>query len=208
MKLLLPIFVLGLTAVLMCSAQDQPTDTKPVDAAAEAVPPARSLPPQKPFFKRLLTVEAVTATVPGAILQQVHDWPNEWGRKRSGFEKRIGSLYGQFVLGVMIEDGVKAIHHEDTRYHRLGRGNFFLRTGHVISDTVTARRDDGGRTLAFSMPANAYGSWAIATLWSPHEYRNARSIFEWGSAGVGAIAGTNFAKEFWPDLKSVFHKKK
>ena len=153
-------------------------------------------------------MEALTSTVPGAILQQVHDWPDEWGKKRLGFEKRVGSLYGQFVIGVLIEDGVKAIHGEDTRYRRLGQGNFFKRTGHVITDTVTARKPDGSRTVALSMPANAYGSWAIATLWSPREYRTAESIFEWGTAGMGVSAGTNLLREFWPDLKGIFHKKK
>jgi len=66
-----------------------------------------STPLHQPVLKRLFSVAAVTSTVPGAILQQVHDWPDEWGRKRLGFEKRLGSLYGQFVIGVLIEDGVK-----------------------------------------------------------------------------------------------------
>jgi len=199
--------VLSLAGAVVCRAQDQAPapEAKPADAPAEAAP---ATPPDTPLLKRLFSVQALTATVPGAILQQVHDWPDEWGKKRSGFEKRIGSLYGQFVIGVLIEDGVKAIHHEDTRYRRLGHGNFFLRTGHVIIDTVTARRPDGGRTVALSMPANAYGSWAIATLWSPREFRNAGSILEWGSAGVGVSAGTNLVREFWPDVKSIFHKKK
>jgi len=178
------------------------------DRAPEAKPAAPSIQPRKPLLKRLFSVQALTATVPGAIMQQVHDWPGEWGRKRLGFEKRLGSLYGQFVVGVLIEDGVKAVHHEDTRYRRLGRGNFFRRTGYVIANTVTARKPDGSRTVALSMPANAYGSWAIATLWSPRELRTAGSIFEWGSAGVGASAATNLAREFWPDLKGILHKKK
>ena len=153
-------------------------------------------------------MQAVTATIPGAIVQQFHDWPEEWGKHRDGFEKRVGSLYAQFVIGVAIEDTVKAIHHEDTTYRRLGQGNFFRRTAHVITDTVTARKPDGSRTMALSLPANAYGSWAIATLWSPREFRNAESIFEWGSAGLGVSAGTNLAREFWPDIKSIFRKKK
>jgi hypothetical protein len=197
--------VLSLAGAAVCFAQDQPPDVQPADPAVDAVP---STPPHTPLLKRLFSVQALTATVPGAVLQQVHDWPNEWGTKRSGFEKRIGSLYGQFVIGVLIEDGVKAIHHEDTWYRRLGHGNFFQRTGHVITDTVTARRPDGSRTVALSMPANAYGSWAIATLWSPREFRNAGSIFEWGTAGVGVSAGTNLVREFWPDVKSIFRKKK
>ena len=84
-------------------------------------------------------------------------------KKRLGFEKRLGSLYGQFVVGVLIEDGVKAIHREDTRYRRLGQGNFFRRMGHVVTDTVTARKPDGSRTVALSMPANgARRAWAPA----------------------------------------------
>jgi hypothetical protein len=194
-----------LAAAVVCRAQDRAPQANPADAAGKAAP---STPPRKPLLKRLFSVQAVTATVPGAILQQVHDWPGEWGKKRLGFEKRLGSLYGQFVIGVLIEDGVKAIHREDTRYRRLGQGNFFKRTAHVIADTVTARRPDDSRTVALSMPANAYGSWAIATLWSPREFRNAESIFEWGTAGMGVGAGTNLVREFWPDLKSIFHKKK
>jgi hypothetical protein len=61
--------------------------------------------------------------------------------------------------------------------------------------------------MAWSLPANAYGSWAIATLWSPREYRSAASIAEWGTAGLGGTAGLNFFREFWPDLKSVFQRK-
>ena len=194
-----------LTGAVAVRAQDGPPEAKPPDAAAAAAP---STPLHQPILKRLFSVAAVTSTVPGAILQQVHDWPGEWGRKRLGFEKRLGSLYGQFVIGVLIEDGVKAIHREDTRYRRLGQGNFFKRTGHVITDTVTARKPDGSRTEAFSMPANAYGSWAIATLWSPREYRTAESIFEWGTAGMGVSAGSNLLREFWPDLKDIFHRKK
>ncbi len=192
---------------MVCRAQDNPAapaaDPPAVDAKTPA--PAQN---KKPFLKRAFSVEAATATIPGAVVQQFHDWPEEWGKRRDGFEKRVASLYGQFVIGVAIEDTVKAIHYEDTTYRRLGQGNFFRRTAHVITDTVTARREDGSRTVAYSMPANAYGSWAIATLWSPREFRNAGSIFEWGTAGMGVSAGANLAREFWPDIKSVFRKKK
>lgn len=184
-----------------CRAQESPS-------SVENPSPVAGSAPNSPFFKRLFSLEAIGATLPGAALQQIHNWPDEWGKHRAGFEKRVASLYGQFVIGVLIEDGVKAIHKEDTRYRRSGQGNFFRRTGHVIARTVTARNPSGGRTMAWSMPANAYGSWAIATMWSPREYRTAASIAEWGTAGMGTVAGTNFLKEFWPDLKSVFRGRK
>ena len=167
----------------VCRAQESaaPVAVEPAELKAEAVnPPVEEAAAarKKSFLKRMFSVQAVTATVPGAIIQQFHDWPEEWGKKRDGFEKRAASLYGQFVIGVAIEDGVQAIHHENTTYRRLGRGNFFRRTAHVITDTVTARKPDGSRTMSYSLPANAYGSWAVATLWSPREFRNAESIFE------------------------------
>ncbi len=159
------------------------------------------------FWKRMFTLEAFTATVPGAVVEQLHDWPNEWPRNRFGLGKRVASLYGQFVVGAAIEDGVRALDKEDTAYRRLGTGNFFRRTGHVISGTLVARRPGDRHTFAFSVAANAYGSWAIATLWSPPELRNARSIFGWGSANMGSFAMGNFVREFWPDFKAVFHRK-
>jgi hypothetical protein len=60
----------------------------PADATAKAAP---SIPPHKPILERLFSMQALTATVPGAILQQVHDWPGEWGKKRLGFEKRASA---------------------------------------------------------------------------------------------------------------------
>jgi hypothetical protein len=189
---------LALAASGVCSGQDAAA------GVTDQTPPAK----KQSFLKRMFSLQALTATVPGAVLQQVHDWPEEWGKQRAGFEKRAASLYGQFVIGAAIEEGVMTLHHEDPTYHRLGHGNFIKRTAHVITDTVTARKPDGRRTISLSMPANAYGSWAIATLWSPREYRSAGSIFEWGSAGVGTAAGSNFAREFWPDVKAVFRRKK
>ncbi len=208
--------LLLVTIAVVCHAQEEaapPASATPATAAPNSAPASttsattNNLPPQKPLLKRFFSVQAVTSTLPGAILQQFHDWPAEWGKDRLGFEKRVASLYGQFVIGLTIEAGVKAVHHEDTRYRRRGYGNFFGRTAYVVEHTVLARKDDGNLTMAYSMPANAYGSWAIATLWSPREFRTPGSIFEWGSAGMGTMAGTNFLREFWPDLKSVFKKK-
>ena len=193
---------------LVCHAQDEGAPAT-VQPAADAPAGESASPPQRfvDSVKRLFSVEALTSTLPGAVLQQWHDWPGEWGRNGYGFGKRAASLYGQFVIGVAIQDSIKALDHEDTRYHRLGRGNFFRRTAHVVTGTLVVNKREGGRMFAWSVPANAYGSWAVATLWSPREYRNGASIMEWGSAGVGTMALGNFAREFWPDVKGIFHHK-
>ena len=176
-----------------------PVLPSPAQAAANA-------PGKANFWKRMFTLEAFTATVPGAVVEQIHDWPNEWPENRFGLGKRVASLYGQFVVGAAIEDGVRSLDKEDTRYRRSGRGNFFVRTGHVVKETLVARQPGGRQTFAFSVAANAYGSWAIATLWSPAELRTPRSIFGCGSANMGSFAIGNFVREFWPDVKLVFHR--
>ncbi|HKE29987.1 MAG TPA: hypothetical protein VKB88_46905 [Bryobacteraceae bacterium] len=214
MPLLIP---MCLIAGLVCRAQEaNPSTTPPGPADPDATATVQPAQPVQPYrntrrfvdsVKRLFSVEAVTSTLPAAALEQMHDWPGEWGEHGSGFAKRVGSLYAQFVIGVAIEDSVKALDHEDTHFTRMGHGNFFRRTAHVVTSTVLAHKPDGSRMVAWSLPANAYGSWAIATLWSPREYRNAASIAEWGTAGMGATAGLNLFREFWPDLKSLFRRK-
>ena len=197
-----------------CQAQDNPgsgvVQPPPAAVAPQAQPGPDPIPqtPQKPFYKKLFTAQAFLATVPGATVQQLHDWPGEWGKSGAGFEKRAASLYGQFVIGALIEDGVKVIHKEDTRYRRRGEGNFFKRTGYAIATTFVARRPDGGNTPAFSLLANAYGSWAIATRWSPRELQTPASIAQWGTTGLGVTVVADVFREFWPDLKKRFHSKR
>jgi hypothetical protein len=141
------------------------------------------------------------------LLDQWHPFPKEWGEGTRSVEKRVASLYGQFVIGDALERTVCAIDHESTRFTRRGSGGFFPRFAHVVIDTVVARKPDGSRLPAYSMLANDYGSWAIATLWCPPSERTARSIFGWGTGNVGVRAGGNLFREFWPDIKSAFRKK-
>jgi len=196
------------TTVTEQTVTDQPASAAPV-VPITAVTPAVSPASQSAFsgfFKDLISPRALLATAPGTLLDQIHEFPKEWGTGVRGAEKRAASLYGQFVIGDIIERSVKAIDHEDTHYRRLGAGNFFTRTGHAIAFTVAARTPNGF-SPAYSTLANDYGSWAIATLWSPRSLRTPGSIFEWGTGNVGVRAGGNFLREFWPDVKSIFKKK-
>ncbi len=159
------------------------------------------------FLHDLFSTKALIATAPGTLIDTWHPFPKEWGVGHVALEKRIGSLYGQFVIGEALERGVIALDHESTHFTRSGQGGFFPRMGHIIVDTVVARRPDGSRLPAYSMLANDYGSWAIATLWCPRSLRNPESIFVWGTGNVGVRALGNMYREFWPDVKSIFHKK-
>ena len=159
------------------------------------------------LLKKIFGPQAIFATAPAALADQVRRFPAEWEQNWNGFGKRAASEYGQYVVYAGIESTVQAIHKEDPRYFRRGKGNFFQRTGHVIARTFVARKQGGGDTFALSLPAAAYGSWAIASRWNPRSLRTPMSIFEWGSSGVEMKASSNFFREFWPDVKSLFRKK-
>jgi hypothetical protein len=194
------------SACLQLYAQEEnaPDSSKPDPAMVATAAPQSAY---SGFFRDLVSPKAFIATAPGAALDQLHPFPKEWGEGTVAFEKRTASLYGQFVIGDFFERSVCALDHESTLYRRRGTGGFFARFEHVVVGTVVARKPDGSRLPAYSMLANDYGSWALATLWSPRSLRTAGSIFEWGTGNVGVRAGGNLVREFWPDIKSVFHKK-
>lgn len=204
-------------------AQDNATQPKPEDPAiaSQAAPAAldQAAEPSDPaiwpdwktreiiLLKKIFGPPALLSTAPAALADQIRTFPKEWGRNGRGFGKRAASEYGQYVFYVGIEGAVQALHKEDPRYFRLGEGNFFRRTAHVIVRTFVARKQGGGDTIALSLPAASYGSWAIATRWNPRSLRTPMSIFEWGSTGVEMKASANFIREFWPDVKKFVRKK-
>ena len=161
------------------------------------------------LLKKVFGPQAIVATAPAALADQFRTFPKEWGSEWnwSGFGRRAASEYGQFVIYAGIESVVQALHKEDPRYFRLGKGNFFRRTAHVVTGTFVARKKDGGSTFALSLPAASYGSWAIASRWNPRSLHGPVSILEYGSTGVEMKASANFFREYWPDVKSLFRKK-
>src|SRR5580698_8345086 len=98
-------------------AQEPPVPTVEQPQAEQQpvtpVAPAISVPTNPPdpvhsFWGDLVSPRALLATAPGTLLDQIHEFPKQWGTGVSGAEKRAASLYGQFVVGDLIERGVTA----------------------------------------------------------------------------------------------------
>lgn len=156
------------------------------------------------FLRKLVGPQAIWETVPGAAFDTARNFPGQWGRTGSGVAKRLGSQYGQFLVGESIELGVSALHHEDPRYFRMPDAGFGHRLGHALASTVVVRGIDGHPTPGLARLADVYGSWAIATSWNPPDQRNPRKIAAYGSLGLGIKEGGNLFREFWPDVKRRF----
>jgi hypothetical protein len=203
LKLAAPILcvcVLAAAAQAQDDAVPQPSlETVPAAAVVDAAPAPSSL------LRDLFAPGVFGQTFAAAVSDQIRRFPVEWGHGAThGFGARSASEYGQVAVGNLIESGVQAWHREDPRYFRRGSGNFFVRTFHVIENTVVVHATDGTRTVSLALPASAYGSWAIAARWYPDYLHGAASFFHYGSLNVGMKAAGNFFREFWPDVKSVF----
>ena len=194
-----------------------PADTvampAPAEAPATATAPAPAAPPPAPFippkwsdrrgvfFKRLFGPQAILETVPGTAFDTARNFPRQWGRTIRGTGQRLGSQYGQFAIGEVIEMGVSFLHKEDPRYFRMPDARFGRRLGHALASTVVVRGVDGTPTVAFSRLANVYGAWAIATTWNPPDQRSVGKIATYGTMGLSIKAASNVFREFWPDVK-------
>jgi hypothetical protein len=154
------------------------------------------------YLKSFIRPSAIFSNLLIAGLEEGRNFPHEWRRTGSGFEKRLGSQYAQYFLDNTIELGISSLHGEDNRYVRMGRGSFFARFGNVLKSTVVASSTHGGQTVALGQIAGAYGSWAIASqVWEPPSEQRGSRILLWGSVNLAAKGGGNLIKEFGPDLR-------
>lgn len=203
----------------LASAQEpsEPTSAQPPATASPAVsdesaPAAAPVSPPKwsdrrnVFLKKLFGGQAILETMPGTAFDTARGFPRQWGRGGVGIAKRIGSQYGQFVVGEFIEAGVSIVHKEDPRYFRMPGERFGRRLRHSLVSTVVVRGVNGSPTIGIARLANVYGSWAIATTWNPPDQRNIWKIAGWGTLGLGIKAGSNVFREFWPDVKKRLKK--
>lgn len=159
----------------------------------------------KAYLKSLVSGNAIVSNFLIAGFEEGRNFPHEWNRTWLGYEKRVASQYGQFILDNTIELGIASIHREDNRYVRLGTGGFWRRFGNVARSMVVVSDTQGRHTVALGQIAGAYGSWAIASqVWEPRSEQSLGSVMVWGSVNVAAKGGANLIREFRPD----WHKKR
>jgi hypothetical protein len=148
-----------------------------------------------------------TAAVFSLVYQLEHDNPS-FGQGAKGYAQRVGAAFGDQMIGNMMTEGfMPALLHEDPRYFRLGRGSGIHRTLYALSRIIVTPTDKN--QLTFN-----YAEWsgnAIATAISNLYYKDGRHagdnvaklLIQCGTDGL-----SNVLKEFWPDVKQHFFKKK
>ena len=169
-----------------------------LSTAFATVTPKRH-PYRKEYVKQTFGKRAYVGTAIGAATGQALNHPHQWGRGPAGFGKRVASGFATHVVKNSIQYTVAGVRHEDLQYHRSDKRGFGPRLKHALVSTVITRKTTTGRrTVAAGRISGAMGSGLISRAWQPAALHTASSGLATGGIMLGAEAGTNVAREFWP----------
>ena len=143
-----------------------------------------------------------------SLIYQAQDSNPSFGQGFKGYAKRAGTAFGDQMIGNMMTEGVMpALLHEDPRYFRIGEGTFGHRLWYAVRQTVVTTTDSHHKTFNFA----EWTGNAVAVGISNFYYQDGRT-WQDNTERLLVQCGTdtlsNVLKEFWPDVKHYFRKKK
>jgi len=144
-----------------------------------------------------------------AGIHQAYDVDNTLGQGAVGYGKRYGigladQVSGNFMTGAVFPSLLR----QDPRYFQMGRGGFGHRFLYAASRVAIGRSDKGNRQFNYSEFLGNGAAAGLSNLYSPQEDRGWANTGLTMSEQVAIDAFGNELKEFWPDIKRHFKKKK
>ena len=174
-------------------------------AVTQIASPAE-LPSARQIQKKATSKSAVAGSVAGATIQQARNSPHEWGSGWGGFGKRVASSFGAHAVKSAIQTTVSTIRHEELSYQPSGKQGFGPRVKYALLRTVVTRKTTTGKkTFNSGEVSGAVGAGMISRLWMPARLHTVASGFSTAGITIGADAGMNVTREFWPEIR---HPKK
>jgi hypothetical protein len=195
------------TAAIIGQNYSAPGDTPdgPVGAPVISAQPLTFSERVKIYEHSFIEPESVIGPALGAGIGQWRDTPPEWGQGAGAYGKRFASGFGRSVISRTIAFGVATADREDSRFIPSNETGVWRRTRHAIVGTFVSRTPSGGRMPAFSRFVGVYSAGFIANAWEPRSQDDTAHALERGSTALLSSVGWHVFKEFWPDIRSVFH---
>jgi hypothetical protein len=137
---------------------------------------------------------AATSAVGGAAMGQATGHPKNYGGGAGGFGKRVGAGFATHAVGSTVHHAVAAPLHENLHYERSNKRGFGPRLGHALSSTVIARNTKTGKHQAAVGRLSGHAASGAFSQVAMHAGSGAATA----GVAIGAEAGVNVAKEFWP----------
>ena len=148
-----------------------------------------------------------TAIIAGQAMATRSD--PELGHGMAGYGRYYWRAFADGVSGTFFTEAIiPAITHEDPRYYTKGHGGFFRRMGYALSRTVVTRTDSGSLTFNVSEIVGNLAEAGLSNAYYPPEERGLKQTGrDWGMQ-MESAAVNNIAKEFWPDIRNKFFRRK
>jgi hypothetical protein len=138
-------------------------------------------------------------------LYQLENTNPEFGQGVKGYLHRYATTYGDQAIGNLMTEGLApSLLHEDPRYYRRGHGSIAVRAGWALSRIVVTRTDRDTYRFNYSEFLGNSMSSAIANAYYPRDRKLGDDIQRLETQLVSDSI-SNCLKEFWPDIKHVFH---
>lgn len=139
---------------------------------------------------------------------QLNDSHPQFGEGTLGYLRRFGASYNDQVMGNMMTEGVlPVLFKEDPRYFRLAEGTVKKRTFYALSRIFITRTNTGARSFNYAeVIGNSIGS-AVGLSY----YADDRSVEDYTqnvAIQLATDAMSQVLKEFWPDIKRHYQRKR
>jgi len=146
------------------------------------------------------TIDPFSFLITGAIagVQQAENDFSGYGQGATGYARRYGAAYGDFVSGTFIGGAIlPSLLKQDPRYFYKGIGSRKSRFFYAIANAVICKGDNGRWQPNYSGIIGGLAAGGISNLYYPAENRNGASLtFENALIGIGGGAASNIIQEF------------
>lgn len=133
----------------------------------------------------------------------------EWGQGAQGYGIRYAADLGDLVIGnFMVGAVMPSLFHQDPRYFQSGKGSFWHRTGYAMSRVIITRGDSGKKEFNISEIGGNAIAGALSSTYHPPNERSLGEASQTFATQLAVDAVGFELKEFWPDIRRHFTKKK
>lgn len=143
-----------------------------------------------------------------AGLYQLENSHPSFGQGVAGYAHRYATSYADQVIGNMLTEAIMpSLLREDPRYFRKINGSVKSRLFYSLTRVLIAKTDTGAPTFNFAEVLGNGVDGAIGNFYYPDERGLGDTLDRMGTA-IATDAVSNVLKEFWPDIKRRYFKKR
>ncbi len=133
----------------------------------------------------------------------------EWGQGARGYGIRYAANFGDHsISNYMVGAVFPTIFRQDPRYFQSGKGSFLQRTAYALERIVITQGDSGKKEFNISELGGNALAGVISNTYHPARERSfGQAAQTWGTQIAVNAVGLEL-KEFWPDIRRRFTKRK